>query len=106
MDAAVATAEEAYKQQLRSIKAAPLASLAYLQLQQGRWHNALHYSQHLLKVSWKGAGFLVHPAVFFSSTACILVQTWALRVYALTLICVTYLYVMSLRPNRGVNRQH
>ena len=50
MDAAVAAAQESHKQQLAAVKASALASLAYLQLQQQHWKQALAYSEQLLKV--------------------------------------------------------
>ena len=50
MDAAVAAAQEAHRQQLTTVKASALASLAYLQLQQQQWQQALDYSEQLLKV--------------------------------------------------------
>lgn len=50
MDAAVMVAEAAHRQQLHTIKAAALVNLAYLQLQQQQWQQAVVYSQQLLQV--------------------------------------------------------
>ena len=50
MDAAVVAAEVAHRQQLHTIKAAALVNLAYLQLQQQRWQQAVAYSHQLLQV--------------------------------------------------------
>lgn len=51
MDAAVTTAEAAHRQELQTIKAAALVNLAYLQLQQQQWQQAVVYSQQLLQVT-------------------------------------------------------
>ena len=51
MDAAVTAAEAAYRQELHTIKAAALVNLAYLQLQQQQWQQAVAYSQQLLQVT-------------------------------------------------------
>ena len=51
MDAAVTAAEAAHRQELRTIKAAALVNLAYLQLQQQQWQQAVAYSQQLLQVT-------------------------------------------------------
>ena len=50
MDAAVVAAEGAHRQQLHTIKAAALVNLAYLQLQQQQWQQAVAYSHQLLQV--------------------------------------------------------
>ncbi|KAL3136627.1 hypothetical protein ABBQ38_005867 [Trebouxia sp. C0009 RCD-2024] len=50
MDAAVMVAEAMHRQQLHTIKAAALVNLAYLQLQQQQWQQAVAYSQQLLQV--------------------------------------------------------
>ncbi|DBA84865.1 TPA: hypothetical protein ACH3X1_005885 [Trebouxia sp. C0004] len=50
MDAAVASAEERYRRELNTMKASALASLAYLQLQQQQWQQAVANTEHLLKV--------------------------------------------------------
>lgn len=51
MDAAVMVAEAMHRQQLHTIKAAALVNLAYLQLQQQQWQQAVAYSQQLLQVT-------------------------------------------------------
>ena len=51
MDAAVTAAEAAHRQELQTIKAAALVNLAYLQLQQQQWQQAVTYSQQLLQVT-------------------------------------------------------
>ena len=50
MDAAVAAAEELHRQELSAVKACALANLAYLQLQQQQWQQALNFSEQLLQV--------------------------------------------------------
>ena len=44
-------AEAAHRQELHTIKAAALVNLAYLQLQQQQWQQAVAYSQQLLQVA-------------------------------------------------------
>ncbi len=50
MDAAVAAAEEAHRQELTTIKASALVNLAYLHLQQQQWQQAVAYCEQILKV--------------------------------------------------------
>ncbi len=50
MDAAVASAEERHRQELNTIKASALANLAYLQLQQQQWQQAVANTEQLIKV--------------------------------------------------------
>ena len=50
MDAAVASAEERHRRELSTMKASAWANLAYLQLQQQQWQQAVANTEQLLKV--------------------------------------------------------
>lgn len=50
MDAAVTSVVERHRRELNTIKASAWANLAYLQLQQQQWQQAVANTEHLLKV--------------------------------------------------------